>query len=176
MYNPELGVFMSHDPLGYIDSMNMYAYCTNNPVNYVDPWGEWAIIAKEPPAITRSKHYNRNQYNTWQPRNAAQAERSGWTKLSWFKAAYHKQGPKENRRNQKWVSPSGKCEVVYDETGTEIVTDPVNMGTYNFFPASDAENHYKYDVKPYILWGNTPDDPTKRWHRKLGTYRGELPE
>ncbi|AQQ10439.1 Cell wall-associated polypeptide CWBP200 [Sedimentisphaera cyanobacteriorum] len=38
-YNPALGVFHSRDPLAYIDSMNLYAYCTNNPVNYADPWG-----------------------------------------------------------------------------------------------------------------------------------------
>jgi RHS repeat-associated protein len=38
-YSPLIGRFLQPDPLGYIDGMNMYAYCGNNPVNFVDPWG-----------------------------------------------------------------------------------------------------------------------------------------
>jgi len=38
-YAPELGRFVQCDPLQYIDGMNMYAYCGNNPVNWRDPWG-----------------------------------------------------------------------------------------------------------------------------------------
>ncbi|OXU14819.1 RHS repeat-associated core domain-containing protein [Sedimentisphaera salicampi] len=45
-YNPKLGVFHSRDPLGYIDSMNLYAYCGNNPVNYFDPMGKDVWIAR----------------------------------------------------------------------------------------------------------------------------------
>jgi RHS repeat-associated protein len=38
-YSPDLGRFISADPIGYYDSLNLYQYCLNNPVNYIDPWG-----------------------------------------------------------------------------------------------------------------------------------------
>ena len=38
-YSPELGRFLSADPIGYGDGLNMYAYAGNNPVNSRDPMG-----------------------------------------------------------------------------------------------------------------------------------------
>ena len=61
MCNTELGIFMSCDPLGYIDSMNMYAYCGNNPTNFVDPWGLRHYTRREVEKILsrgRDKTYN----------------------------------------------------------------------------------------------------------------------
>lgn len=38
-YNPVLGRFLSQDPLGYADNVNLYAYVANDPLNYYDPSG-----------------------------------------------------------------------------------------------------------------------------------------
>lgn len=38
-YNPYTGRFLQTDPVGYEAGMNMYRYCTNNSLNFVDPTG-----------------------------------------------------------------------------------------------------------------------------------------
>ena len=38
-YDAGMGRFISRDPLGYYDSMNLYGYVGNNPMNYTDPFG-----------------------------------------------------------------------------------------------------------------------------------------
>jgi RHS repeat-associated protein len=38
-YDPVTGRFLSADPIGISGGVNLYAYCANNPVNFVDPDG-----------------------------------------------------------------------------------------------------------------------------------------
>ena len=38
-YSPKLGRFIQPDPIGYVDSANLYPYVLNNPVNLTDPKG-----------------------------------------------------------------------------------------------------------------------------------------
>jgi len=38
-YSPRLGQFMSHDPLHYVDSVNLYSFASFDPINSWDPMG-----------------------------------------------------------------------------------------------------------------------------------------
>jgi RHS repeat-associated protein len=38
-YDPEIGRWLTPDPLGFVNGLNVYAYVNNNPVNLVDPFG-----------------------------------------------------------------------------------------------------------------------------------------
>ena len=48
MYDPRLMRFTGYDPVrgGFREPMTLhrYMYCINNPVNFVDPDGEWAVV------------------------------------------------------------------------------------------------------------------------------------
>ena len=43
-YDPNTGLWLSRDPLGYVDGPNPYAYVLNNPVNFIDPTGEAVFL------------------------------------------------------------------------------------------------------------------------------------
>ncbi len=43
LYDPQTGRWLTTDPAGYIDSVNLYQYVFNNPFQYMDPDGQFAF-------------------------------------------------------------------------------------------------------------------------------------
>jgi len=43
-YDPDTGRYISADPIGLDGGMNLYAYVSNDPVNWVDPWGLLVVV------------------------------------------------------------------------------------------------------------------------------------
>ena len=83
----------------------------------------------------------------------------------------------------KFIHPKYGYEVVLDGNGN-IVTNPTNIETYNFYNPhlgidipliedkdgifnKNLGNHKKYDVDPYFFKGNSEEDKTTPRQRKL---------
>jgi len=86
-----------------------------------------------------------------------------WKLVSLKGSLFHLQGP-DGIYNLKFESPDKFCEAVYNRRGILLTekNDPVNMGTFNYAAGIHQKNaHNKYDVNPYLKWGNDPRSPQK---------------
>ena len=45
-YDPQARRFISEDPIGLDGGINLYAYVGNNPLNMVDPYGNWGWLIR----------------------------------------------------------------------------------------------------------------------------------
>ena len=158
-YDSETGRWLSKDPIGLSGGLNLYAFCGNSPIAYLDPLGKnwWSDNVVNPIAEGIFAHWNRNEGlndSSVLPLSPSAAESAGWRQLPPSQSVYHNRNGATNR---KYVSPDGHQEAVYDPCGN-LVTDPYNRGTYNIYGPDNVIGHFVYDMLPYYLIGNSPDD------------------
>jgi RHS repeat-associated protein len=81
-YDPVLGRFLTRDPAGYRDGMNLYAYVRNNPLRYTDPDGLMARSAVNwvSNAATSTYSYASNVVSGFRPSTPAPS--SNWFDFS----------------------------------------------------------------------------------------------
>ncbi len=116
-------------------------------------------------------HYLRLKDFDQQPRNLPSSPQEaimrGFTKAKPNENWYHR--GKGQIDNEKYYHKITGQEVVFDKNG-EIVTDPENIGTKNYGSEPKSWDHVIYDVIPYYIWGNSPDDTTPLLRRIFGYH------
>ena len=178
-YDPEDGRFLTQDTYRgenmEPDTLHLYAYCANNPVNYVDPSGHTfkslystlskaqkrKLSKKQLNAVkkipSKKSHFERNKHNTGLPSTKAKAKKRGW-KFD-FGSAAHQFNQKKKKVGRKRIRcgnvkyKKGRKEVIYYYDGTKNNT-PEDRGSYNYASGS-GENHTLKDVIPWVAWGNS---------------------
>lgn len=117
------------------------------------------IIVDEIEYCGSIEHYFRTSLNHGVPQKLSEmvelAKNGKWELLDVGDSILHMYGD-NGEYNLKFVSADGHFEVVYDINGN-LVTDSLNMGTYNYVSPKNALGHAKFDVIPYSHLGNTPD-------------------
>ncbi|SIS10664.1 hypothetical protein SAMN02745664_1443, partial [Moraxella cuniculi DSM 21768] len=124
----------------------------------------------------------RNEWNK-EAEKSFKENRNDWILMKDSENIFHNfnnQGIPEKMPNgsygyKKFVHNNGQMEIIIDtkdgilstDDYNRIVRDPTNAGTYNYYgPKQDGLGHKRYDVDPYIDFGNGLGDETGLGNRR----------
>ena len=134
---------------------------------------ELELLARQilPEMPSKKDHYNRNLMMPAEalPCDPDEAREMGWD--NGVAASCH-QFTSKTRSNQKWVSPDGRYEVIFDPEGAKVIDADEDRGTYNFGdPSKDRMGHFVLDVIPWLIYGNSAADSTTFGQRRDAFFR-----
>jgi RHS repeat-associated protein len=149
-YDPDIGRFISPDPIGLMGGTNLYQYAPN-PVSWIDPWG-WSGTDGSGRPLSSST------YSVWTQYEIPQ-DQFGKSRRS------HSQWSNEQLHNQIQIDPAlGRA------LGQDVV-DHVMPG---------ARGKYSGESPPGMSWHHKAQDPTKieliprAQHQSPGPVQGSL--
>lgn len=135
----------------------------------------WHSPIQKVETLLKEWHYNRLLLPEQQLENLPQppeeAIKRGFIRAPDHQNLYHRN--KGQIMNVKYYHPQTGQEVVFDYQG-KVVTDPANIGTFNYGTNPVSVSHFWQDVLPYYLWGNSPFDQTPWEDRIFGPEKGLL--
>lgn len=174
---------------------NQFAYCFNNPVNLTDSagnWPSWETIVSQAKKVVDIvvhatcyamggrgtdilvyAHYNRNMLNN-DDVTEEELLAKGYKAEGYSSDKFHQNNQLNGERNRKYVLGDWfSSEIVYYSDGT-INRTPEDTGTFNVYSGDDPVLnilvHGTFDVIPYMIWGNSPDDSTTIVDRTMAIW------
>ena len=127
----------------------------------------WQSPMQKVENLLKEWHYNRlllpEQQLVNLPQSPEEAIKRGFIRAPDHQNLYHRN--KGQIMNVKYYHPQTGQEVVFDYQG-KVVTDPANIGTFNYGTNPVSVSHFWQDVLPYYLWGNSPFDQT-HWEDRI---------
>lgn len=164
-YDSSTGRYLEPDPIGQAGGINVYAYVSNAPSRFIDPFGldldgswSWHGRWPVPPYFpSKNEHLNRNR-NNYCPCNEPTND-SRWTQdiaaygtkyrsPEGFECAY-KDGallPDSTHSSSSWLS--------------SLLPSVEQNYSFNFTPTSVSFSHIYQDVIPSYFWQDYPSNQT----------------
>lgn len=121
---------------------------------------------------SKEEHYFRNKLNRVPlTLDVLELQASDWYLLTPGNSVYHmnQEETDSGLYNVKFVHKDGHYEAVYNVNTKKLVTSDINMGTYNYDGSYLNKSvlagggHLQYDMIPYYFYGNTSNDPLKKF-------------
>ena len=132
-YNPFIGRFLQADPIGYNDSMNLYAYCGNSPISRTDSsglywtgpddelWAQDYAMSCVPASFVNMAKQLHNKYGSmisgWEITDSLEKQ---FRQRFEQELGYRPSERKEANKNARWKDQSGTQDRVWGNNGSGV--------------------------------------------------------